>query len=387
VRPSESTAGQAWLTNFHSVERPAATVLIDSLRFVSFRRLWAGLLDLVRGLDPAFAPFVAYPERSLADGEFVAWADFHPGRDLPLPAGSDAFVAMVLKELTAANTPGMLHPDAALNELCATKCRSVIILTDNMVTGHQVEAFARAIARNPTLRSWRSYGLVSIRVAAYIASPAAIELLEGSRYIDSVNYVEVLPTLFNAPLADEEREAALDLCRRYGQTPKLGYAKSAALFVSERRAPDNMPSVFLRQGSGWNPLFPDRSVPASFAEEVGEHRPAEALPDVAARLGQLRLGRNERVQTLRRATRHALHVLTLASRAKLTVPVVAQSLGVDIGVARGLMSSLMGWGFVGPDGALTDAGRREIAEYRRGNRWTTAQLETSDAPYYHRGVR
>ena len=43
MRASETDVGRAWLENFVAVERPTATMLLDSLRFASLSTLSSGL--------------------------------------------------------------------------------------------------------------------------------------------------------------------------------------------------------------------------------------------------------------------------------------------------------------------------------------------------------
>jgi hypothetical protein len=381
--PSESAVGKAWLSNFHTTELPAATILLDRLRFVSFGGLWTGLLDLLRSLESEgqLTPFVVYPERPLDV----------PGAPLEIPAGSDSFVAMVLKELQALGSEpvGGIATHASLEELRSRRCRAIVLATDIVASGEQIEQLAAAVSRNRTIRSWRSFGWVQIRVAAFAIMQDGLDRLTESPFVDGVDYVEQAPTIWSVPLAEEIRDEVVRLCIRHasGYSP-LGFLDTGALFATQRRAPDNVPGVLIRpSSSSWHALFSNRSVPSSFAAEVGDFRGREPLQEVAERLGQLRLGRNHRVSSVRSGSRALLQAMTIASGSALSADALAQSLGTERSTAESLLSSLMSWGFVDADGTLTDTGRREISEYKRGRRWTTAQLEGDDAHYYHHGVR
>lgn len=400
MRPSESEVGRAWIANFHETEAPAAAVLLDHLRLVPLRRLREGILQLLRALDVSDRrPFVVYPERALTTFEGLggplvpqpeAWTDFAPGAPIRISeAGSDAFVAMVLGELsTPDGLPiGGIETSSTLDDLRARRCRTIVIATDIVASGHQAEDLAFAIARHPTIRSWRSYGLLTIHVVAFAALQRGVDHLTKSPVVDAIDYLELAPTVSSIP-DPIQRDAVFSLCRRYGGPEPLGYAGTAALFATERRAPDNVPAVLLREGTAsWAPLFPNRVVPHGLAAEIGDHRSAEPLEAAAKRLGQLRLGRNERVESIRRESRDLIQVLTLAAAAPVTPAAIATSLGRDIPVAEALLSSLQSWDLVDGSGATTAAGRLELAEYKRGLRRTSAGLHGSDEPYYHRGVR
>ncbi len=285
--------GQAWLSNFHATEAPAATLLLGRLRFVGFSSLWTGLLDLLRRLESneQLVPFVVYPERRLdsfpmdpepAANELpVAWMHFVPGAPIIIPAGSDAFVAMVLKELRELGdgAVGGIPIDAELDALRDGRCRSIVLATDIVASGEQIEELAAAIGRNSRIRSWRSFGWLQIRVAAFAVMQDGLDRLTASRHVDTVDYLERVPTISSLPLSEDVREAVVRLCLRHagGEDP-LGFLDTGALFATERRAPDNVPGVFTRPGSpSWHPLFPGRSVPASFAAEVRDYRGNEPL--------------------------------------------------------------------------------------------------------------
>ena len=114
--------------------------------------------------------------------------------------------------------------------------------------------------------------------------------------------MEAAPDFATAGWSTEIRDAIEELCdvsTRGEHRRALGFENSSGLFVTQRRAPNNLAAVFLQNEYGWHPLFPERNVPSDFADELREYRPTPPLPEVALRVGQLRLGQNERLTYLR----------------------------------------------------------------------------------------
>jgi hypothetical protein len=406
MRPSETADGQAWLGNFHRADVETATLVIDSLRVLGLSTLQIKLQQL---LDEAaengsieFPAFVV-PERNL--GHFgiaepdqataVAWRDFLPGADLSVTPGSDGFVGMVLRDYARADGSRRLSngrwiaADANIDALRAARCRSIVILTDFVGTGQQAEAFAGTIARNRTVNSWRSLHLVAVHVAAVAGQQSGVARLRESSYVDAVHIIESAPTIWTKFPDSDLQGAVVDLCRTYGleRNLALGYGESGGLLTTERNAPDNLPSIFIQQTQGWKALFADRKMPRKFVQELGDYRPSEHLEALAERVGQLRLGRNERLQSMRQSSRTLLSALTMASEAAVGPLALAESLGIDVQEADAYLGALRDWGFIDDSGRITSGGRRELSEHKRGRRRTTAYLQGSSESYYPLGLR
>jgi hypothetical protein len=406
MRPSETTEGQAWLSNFHRADVDTATLLIDSLRVLglsTLRTKLQQLLDEAADTGSIELPAFVVPERNLAyfgiaepdRATAVAWRDFLPGAPLSVTPGSDGFVGMVLRDYARADGSRILSAgpwiaaDADIETLRATRCRSIVILTDFVGTGQQAEAFAGTIARNRTVNSWRSLHLVAVHVAAVAGQQSGVARLLESRYVDEVHVIESAPTIWTKFPDTDLQGAIVDLCCTYGlkRNWALGYGDSGGLLTTERNAPDNLPSVFIHQTQSWKALFADRKVPRRFVEELGDYQPSEHLEALAERVGQLRLGRNERLQSMRQSSRTLLSALTMAGEAAVGPLALAESAGIDVQDADAYLGTLRNWGFVDDSGRITSDGRRELAEHKRGRRRTTAYLQGSSKPYYPLGLR
>jgi hypothetical protein len=407
TRPSETSSGSAWLANFSQADIPAATLLLDSLRFVDLNTLRNGLVaevERLRSDKKIGSPALLLPERNLSDllrdspaspDTATAYEDFHPGSEISVTPGSEGIVGSIIRDFATAGRKGKspwIAPDAELEQLRERRCRSVVLVTDYVGTGDQVMKFANAMARSRTVCSWRSLKLLEIHVLAFAASPQALAHIEKAKVVDGVHVIEVAPSLQTAPWSGQARDSVIDLCKRerQGKRPALGYRDSGGLFVTVRGAPNNLPAVFLQESSRWRPLFPNRTVSPQVAEDISGHRPTEELSEQAERLGQVRIGRNERLEYLRPRSRELLRGLLALHRAPRSRTALAAELGVPVAETEALLKTLRRLGLVDKKYRrfkITPGGRREIDAQKRALRRTTVNLAGSDAPYYPHSLK
>jgi hypothetical protein len=119
---------------------------------------------------------------------------------------------------------------------------------------------------------------------------------------------------------------------------------------------------------------------------VGAYTAGGVLPEIADRVGQLRVGRNERLSFMRPTSRSLLSTLLLLAAGSSTTALAAQ-LGVARADAEILVEGLKALGLVSDAGVVTQRGRDEIAANKRGLRRTTANLAGSNATYYPLSLR
>jgi hypothetical protein len=148
-----------------------------------------------------------------------------------------------------------------------------------------------------------------------------------------------------------------------------------------------LPAVFTQGGRGWVPLFPKRTIPPAFAEQLREYQLSESLAELAERVGQLRLGRNERLSYMRPESEELLRALLLIARGFRPPAALAAELAIEVSTAEALVASLRQLGLVDETGRVTGTGRRELNAQKRRLRRTTADLEGSDAAYYPQSLR
>jgi hypothetical protein len=405
VKPSETESGRAWLSNFGAIDVPTATVLLDGLRFAGLDTLRNGLtgaLERMESEGQAQQPTLLLPERNLGDfrKEFrrdpesaIAYDNFMPGADLEVTPGSEGLIGGILRDFARggrdSETP-WISPAADLEEIRERRCRSIMLVTDYCGSGSQILGLAAAILRNPTIRSWRSRHYIELTVLAFAASPAAARRLTAARSVDRVLSIEAAPTIGDAPWRSEIREAVIELCRRERRTkryPALGYKESGGLFATVRSAPNNLPALFLQELDGWHPLFPGRRVTAEVATNLAGSRPSEGLHEAADRVGQVRVGRNVRLEYMRPESRDLLQVLVSIHRRRKEVLEVATEFGKPVAYIEALFRSLQQLKFVDGTLTITPAGKDEIDAQKQALRRTTANLESSNEVYYPHSLR
>jgi hypothetical protein len=374
-------------------------VLLDSLRLVDLDTLRN---ELIKGLERLQAdeeigePALLLPERNLSSlltgkeigrSNAVAYEHFHPGAEISVTPGSEGFIGGLLRDFARAGKREKqnrwIAPDADMEQLRTRRCRTIVIVADYCGSGKQALTIAESLVRNKSIRSWRSLHRVEIHLFAFAASVKAQRDLVASSAIDAVHTVEPALTFETAGWSEEVDEAIKELCDRESRVPRYarGFRRSSGLFATARAAPNNLPAIFWQSAADWQPLFPGRKVPPTVAEDFGGYRPTEPLPDLAARVGQMRVGRNERLKYMRRQSRDLLGALLSLRDESKDVSALAADLKTTTDRAKTLIETLEGLGFIA-DNKVTADGRREIKAQKRALRRSTAGLHGTYEPYY-----
>lgn len=403
--PSDTSSGQAWLANFGQSDLEAAAALLNNLRFIgldALRNELVAQLEVLRAAEEVAEPALLLPERKLKDLEdgthldkktAVAYVDFHPGAKISSTPGSEGIIGIVLRNFAVAGTNDpespWIPPDAPLERLRDRRCRSIVLVTDYCGTGNQVSTLVDTLARNKTIKSWRSLKLVKIHVLAFAASTIALRELDAHPFIDAVHTIEAAPTLDTAPWPKKLKGEIVDLCRRESRIKgySLGFQGSGGLLATGRRAPNNLPAIFWQETGDWSPLFPKREVRPEVAADLSGYQASESLPALAARVGQPRVSRNQRLEYMRSASRELLRALLVVHRSAKTPAELAAALATPVDKAETLLETLRHFGFVDEELRITPGGRGELLAQKRALRRTTANLEGSDATYYPHSLK
>lgn len=402
---SETSSGRDWLANFGQSDLEAAAALLNGLRFVGLDALRNELiaqLEVLRAAEEIAEPALLLSERKLKDLEggahldkktAVAYVDFHPGGKISSTAGSEGIIGIALRNFAVAGTDDpespWIPPDAPLERLRDRRCRSIVLVTDYCGTGNQVSILVDTLARNKTIKSWRSLKLVKIHVLAFAASTIALRALDAHPFVDTVHTVEAAPTLDTAPWPKKLKEEIVDLCRRESRIKgySLGFQDSGGLLATGRRAPNNLPAIFWQETEDWSPLFPKREVTPEVAADLSGYQASESLPALAARLGQPRVSRNQRLEYMRPASRELLRALLAVHRSAKTPAELAAALATPVAKAETLLGTLHRFGFIDEEFRITPGGRGELLAQKRALRRTTANLKGSDATYYPHSLK
>lgn len=188
---------------------------------------------------------------------------------ISMSPGSEALIGKVVRDfLKIRRRRGeRIWSTAGLNieKLRKDKVRSLVIATDSIGSGDQVESFARELSKSRTIRSWRSGGYFKVIALSMTATRTGLQALARSKFIDEVIFVEPSLDLDTVPWTYLERRAVVALCRKYGRVREyeLGYKESGMLTAFEHGVPNTMPCILWQNPKNWTPLFSDRQVPTA----------------------------------------------------------------------------------------------------------------------------
>lgn len=406
IRPSDTTRGRAWLTNFLPEDEAPARQLLDSLHFVSLSEVRAVMQVRLRNLmkegriqTPALLVSALSREDLRVDkGRHTSQVAFDTFKlDDPINAtpGSEGFVGNLIRDFVKSDpiqAGSLLPPSATLDDLRASCCRSIVILTDYAGSGTQLKNFAMTLTRHPTIRSWRSYGLVRLHALSYAASPQALDVLQPARSaLNEVWTVESAPSFLNAPWTPGQRAAIEDICVRYAgrknRNRALGFKGSAGLFATDASVPNNLPRILWQAQTGWSPFFEWRTVPPDLFIDLGSYAPVSNSQDAASRIGQSRLSKNLDSKYLRSTSDDMLLTLALLLDRSHTDVELANKLGKPLASAETLMQGLLTLGFVDGQRAVTPAGRRELMGGKRRPRRVSVKVQGRGDAYYPESMR
>lgn len=418
MRPSETQRGQAWLTNFADIERPAAQLLLDSLQVDNPAKVHHGLASRIEALTPSLEGHagVLIPVLSIEDidrsfGEadpalkpargpevvrHVAYDTFKPGAPIQATPGSEAAVGNLIRDLTGdrpGREPGQwLHPATDLHTLYARRCRLVVLVTDYTGSGQQVNRFAATFTRNARLRSWQSFGWLRIVMVAYAASSAARVAVESEENLDDLYVHTPAPSFDDAVWTAEERDEIEALCQRH--TPRrlrsqaLGHGNSAGLYFTHTSVPNNLPFILRRRTAGWEPFLEGRTVPADLATELGHYQaPSRNLAHVVRAANQTRLGRAIDSGRISTPADKLVAVLALIAHSFQTPAILTHRLTLPDEEIAAMLEFLLGVGFITEELTITPRGQNELRHARRLDRVATAHLNGKPDPYYPQTLR
>lgn len=398
MRLSMTGSAAEWLKQFEVDDRPGAMALLDAVRFVRGGDVVAGVRDLVERfiadsqheLPVALVPVLSDEDIDRPDGmppssPATAFVDFDPAQPIANNPGSEALIAQLIGELRRATlADSILNPPLTLEKMCQSKVRTLVCVTDYIGSGRQVLDYVAAWYRNPTIKSWCSFGWLKFVVIAYAATRPGKNAVDASSHIHQVEVVEIIPGLEELRHADPPGKAE-EVCRLYAKRgrvgPALGHRDSAGLFANSFSVPNNLPAILIRRSKRWTPFFDGRSVPVRLAKEIGEYRPDTDLPRHLEEAGQLRLAARQRDGHLDQRWQNFIGMLGLLPRVDEEMSLM---LGLDLQTTRNLRESLERLNLVGADREVTARGRQTLAIHRWKPRSGPSRLIPNLSPYYPR---
>lgn len=412
--PSTTARGRRWLANFNEHDQAAARLLLDSLQVATSSEMRFKLkkaildqTDALRDGSGVLVPVLATEDihlpadQAIRTGKngHIAYETFAPGARISATPGSEGFIGNLVREVVqppSSASGRWMGPSAALEELRQRRCRTVLLVTDYAGSGRQVTRFAQTFTRNPTIRSWRSFGWARIVVLTYAATLGARDAMESCAAIDKVQVIRPAVSFDDAGWTQDERREVERVCRAYAQrghaNEALGYSASGGLFATHESVPNNLPLV-LRQlkrsrPGDWRPFFEGRQFPEDLAADLGDYRtPKRELLPIVQVAGQSRLAKAMEAGKFGTVEQRLLVILAAGVRQPQTTKSVAHLLRVTDDTATTLVGFLNHVGWLDATGLTSHAGQSELDAAKRLPRVSTAGLTGSSEAYYPQSLR
>lgn len=401
---------QTWLSQFSrsDADRAAAAALLDAMLLLNEEQVSAAIrMQLYRFADKRRGRrrrVALYGEREFTDRTFFT-SELLPDREGRLrlravgrsgpPAvkpmrgstrvGSEGMIASVIATVVESrpdvfmNNPG---PDRIRGKTAPAS--SIVIVTDFIGSGTRVSKILDAMHAVPSVRAWRSFGLVDFHVIAAAGAAAGLERVRRHVLHPQVSAEHIAPTVGSRGWVQER--AWSRLVGDYGPATgrgagRWGFRASAALIGFSYRLPNNTPALLHQSEGGWRALFTG-AAPLDLRPAFGLRTDEDALeaaseatgvalaPGLAAADGVTVL-----LLSLMRGRWRRGKELVLAERTGLPAPTVLETL--RRAVRNGLLLS---------NGRLTDAGYALLEAGRRGER-RRPDIPTNPDPYYPQNLR
>lgn len=274
------------------------------------------------------------------------------------------------------------------------RVRSLLLVDDYSGSGDQLVKYVDAWTDHPTIKSWRSYGLLRVHILVLAASKDALQRLREHRFVEGVQYLEQGGDFDSVAWTGQEQKAIVDLCLRYAHLPAyaLGYQEARGLLVLHHTVPNNLPNILWQTKSpkirDWAPLFADRTMTPQQQVELDDYRLETDPKRIAAIIRQEQLGEALDAQP-NPTVRVFLLILGAIEHGYRDPMMLANLLGLTHEATLRTLEACKGLALIDATNRLTTDGRSELrrARTRRLTTNLTASYSGSDVPYYPRTLR
>lgn len=381
---------QAWLAKIEVGDRMIISRWLDDLKLVDandFRRKLIALINReAQRLSPD-RPIALYAERELARrlgktqyafhqrptrgpdgalrqrsyGSAAKFKVLQSTRTVRPEAGSEAIVANLLTQLQRGmSSRFVLNPGP--DEYRAKRISTAFVVTDFVGTGNRTWSFLDAFWRMPTVRSWRSLGLVSFHVLAFSATSRGAVHVARHPIKPEVHWVAACPTIdtfYVAYEADKLKQALIrNDPRDHHPVDSLGYGGQGAMLVFAHGCPNNAPRLLYIGARSRPPLFSQRAnLMEHFAEPARSPTSAKLFEQLATNPAHATRLREAHTSV---AGQERLLVLAALKAGHKLREQLALRTGLDLRNVELALASLRTIGWVSERNSLTDAGHRNL---------------------------
>lgn len=277
---------QSWLNQFLSEHRPIATNLLMRLNFVSSDIYTTWIKKQIEALSAH--KLGLYVARKLDDSEPL-WNEDGALQSRPATGlGSEDLVYSIIANCCKHKNE-LLFDHPCLGLLKEEKIHHIVIIDDSIGSGSRVAGFIKKFMAHKSLVSWSSYGKIQFHIIAFArmleSTQKILEAIPGSDH-GKRTFPKKSKIKIRSHLEYKKNDVAsrwgksaheiLSFCRSYKVIPsnrQLGFGRCMANIIFWHSVPNNIPGCLWFATKGFNPLFPQRSIPAWALELLGNPAP------------------------------------------------------------------------------------------------------------------
>ena len=405
--------GKKWLSQFKPIDQEIAFLIANNLTLVSHTEFERNLLTKLEEIASNVAGTVGFfairelEKEKTSEGfdrkvvPFYSQVKSYDGKSVnALSAssdqGSEAKVANIIRQLCKSNPQKYLnHP--TLENLRRNKSDAIIFVDDFIGSGGRAHEFLDAFWREKTVVSWLSGKQISFHIIAYSGTDSGVYYAGRHSSNPHVHIYRDAPTFNTFHWGSEKKKRVTELCRKYGHIANkrrknmwCGYKEGMAAIIFEHGCPNNTPAILWEpnfKGSGWNGLFPNRTVSSStasvFPSEIvrGDH--IQILEDA----GQKKLAHSASLIRRGVAGQIILIVLGLIAKGQRKRSTLSFATGLNVEGCERVLAACIKWGFITVQRRITAKGLAELNAARKLKIVQSPPLDKGTDYYYPKQLR
>ena len=399
-------ATQEWLAQFHPIDQPMVTELLEAILLVGRDAFSDGLRKLVKERISAGIGHVGlYAERELRKYKGVPNALFKSTRTKhkrafglgPAPVkstkaydpsvGSEGIVAQLITELCREDKRQVFnHPGPDV--IRKYKIRRFFVLTDLIGTGNRARNYVESAWKVRSVRSWHAMKFLRIEVIAYAATSRGAARVCAHRSKPHVSMVSPCPTI-DTTFSQIKRKYVKEICVRADPVgpdfvDSIGYCGQGALIAFGHGMPNNAPRMFYKSSARWTALFPER-VTAEIASLFENLETAESIARRLRAMRQIRLAKSPWLNDAKPAMWKLMLVMAAVSNGPRSPTAIAERCKLKLFEAEALLTEALRLGWMNAVHRLTEAGHAQIAHAKTMGKGASqlAMLSFKDKSFYY----
>ena len=390
---STTAKGQSWLSQFRESDKGVATLLLDSVVYITNEQLISGLRDVILGIAETIKNgSIALLTARKNTGE-PYWSK-PAKRPLSVAArrgvGSEGDISHLCRDLANAHEDILDNP--SLDEMRNSHCHTVICVDDIIGSGRRMTSFVEWLHRNKTIRSWRSLGYTKFIACAYAGSQMGIRAVSQHRLFADRHIVQAVGD-GRATWSKVQRDAVIALCDQYTEYTRkdsrwaLGFEGAFTLLVFPHKCPNTTPAIlWASKTGGWTGIFENRPEltisPADFCRAPRARQ--DRILDTLAHTGLTKPSLFGKLDT---SSRELLLLLACVAKRRFKDWILSDIIEVSLPTLRAMLSKCREMGWINDHNRLTEAGRDALDAAKRNDCLQTDNIAVREDFYYPQTFR